>query len=83
MNLLTLLKRLPFSAGFLSTDVIFSLETYSNGKRSDMMDYILVQLVKKVILALPSRESGDGGTLVLHQCGQTGHRTIFYTIMEE
>ena len=25
-----------------------------------MMDYILVQLVKKVIFALPSRESGDG-----------------------
>ena len=69
MNLLTLLKRLPFSAGFLSTDVIFLLETFnSNGNRSDIMNYILLQHVKKVIFALPSRESaGDGGTLVLHR----------------
>ena len=53
MNLLTLLKRLPFSAGFLSTDVIFLLETFnSNGNRSDIMNYILLQHVKKLILAL-------------------------------
>ena len=70
MNLLTLLKRLPFSAGFLSIDVIFLLETFnSNGIRSDIMNYILLQHVKKLILALPSREYGDGGTLVLHRLG--------------